>query len=174
MERMISCRLSWWLEWHGLLPGTQFGFCRQKSCVDNLTLLYGEILGAFQEDSAVAAAFLDIQGAYDNVLSDILLNNLLLLGVPQRTQKFIWHLTSSRQLFFRFGELELYADDVCLYSSEFPVEEALRSVELAVEETNLTLGSLGLTLSAPKTQLCVFSPGDRALKSVIDWDKKSF
>lgn len=89
MERMLSCRINWWLEHHRLMPSFQNGFRKQKSCVDNLTLLYGEILKAFQHNRAIAAVFLDIQSAYDNILSAILLQKLKKIGFPPRTCQFI-------------------------------------------------------------------------------------
>lgn len=61
MERMINNRPNWWPEVKEKLPNSQFGF---------------------QKDSAVAAAFLDIRSAYDNVLVDILINNMVKLGIP--------------------------------------------------------------------------------------------
>lgn len=56
-EIKISNRLNWWLELHGLLPITQFGFRKQRLCSDNLALLYGEILKAWQQGTAVATVF---------------------------------------------------------------------------------------------------------------------
>lgn len=73
MERIINNWLNWWLESEGKLPNSQYGFRRNRSCMDNLSILYANILGGFQEDSAVSIALLDIRAAYDNVLVDILI-----------------------------------------------------------------------------------------------------
>jgi hypothetical protein len=70
LERMIKMRLYWWLEYNLKLPKTQFGFRRERSCTDNLAILYLESQRAFDEKEVVTAAFLDIQSAYDNVLAD--------------------------------------------------------------------------------------------------------
>lgn len=53
-----------------------------------------------------------------------------------------------------------YADDVC--SSTSKVSEGLTSLERSVNAIEV-LDPLGLCLSAAKTQLCVFSRGDRKL-----------
>lgn len=66
IERMISNRLNWWLKYHNLLPDSQFGFRKQKSCIDNLSILYSEIVKGFLEGKAVSAAFLDIESAFDS------------------------------------------------------------------------------------------------------------
>jgi len=86
IERMITNRLNWWLEFHNKLPNSQFGFRKQKSCMDNLSLLYTDMIKGFQKKNMVPAVFLDIQSAYDNVLPDILINKLLELGVPPNTK----------------------------------------------------------------------------------------
>lgn len=49
MERMICSRLSWWLEHHRLLSDTQYGFRRNKSCIDNLAILHSDIVKSFIE-----------------------------------------------------------------------------------------------------------------------------
>lgn len=53
-----------------------------RSSIDNLAILYSEIIKSFENNSAVASVFLDIQAAYDNVLSDVLMAKLQSLGLP--------------------------------------------------------------------------------------------
>jgi hypothetical protein len=62
----------WWLEHHQKLPGSQFGFRQGKSCTDNLSIFYRDIINTFIKDKGTTAAFLDMKAAYNNVLPDIL------------------------------------------------------------------------------------------------------
>lgn len=105
LERMISNRLTWWLEHNGKLPETQNGFRCSRSCVDNLSILHSEIVKAFNEDKVVAAVFIDIIGACNEVLPDILIGILKDLGVSECLLSFVYEAVSSRQLFFSYGNL---------------------------------------------------------------------
>lgn len=202
MERMLANRLNWWLEYYNLLPSSQYGFRKQRSCIDNLSILYNEIIESFQLDTAVSSMFVDIQSAYDNVLSDILVHKLQKLGIPPLTVRFIYNRVSARHLTCSFGELEKdfwvfrdlpqgsvlsslfytlyvnnldkacalgckiiqYADDVCLFSSSYPLQIGFRSLKRSTNNMVSILNDLGLTLSAEKTQLCIFSRFDKELK----------
>lgn len=73
LERMVCFRLFWWLEHHGLLSNSQFGFRRNRSCLDNIAILHTDIANSFIEKKATCALFLDIEKAFDNVNIDILI-----------------------------------------------------------------------------------------------------
>lgn len=104
-ERMISNRLTWWLEHYEKMPKTQNGFRCGRSCTDNLATLLSDIVKAFNEDKVVAAVFLDIIGAYNEVLPDILIYKLIDLGIPECLLSFIYKMVSSRHLTFKFGNI---------------------------------------------------------------------
>ncbi|XP_020295988.1 uncharacterized protein LOC109860966 [Pseudomyrmex gracilis] len=201
MERLLANRLNWWLEFCGKLPNSQFDFRKQRSCIDNLTLLYGEIITSFQENKTVSAAFLHVQSAYDTVLADILTEKVISLWVPPQTARFVYNLVSERQITCCFGDFEdvrlvnrglpqecvcspiLYtiyvmeldrvclngckiiqnADNVCLYSSTVGINKGLNKLKKTLNNVVNVLDPLGLGLSAPKTQLCVFSQNDQKL-----------
>jgi len=57
LERMISNRLNWYLEFFNLLLNSQFGFRRSKSCIDNLAFLQSNILLSFQKNQPALAFF---------------------------------------------------------------------------------------------------------------------
>jgi hypothetical protein len=73
LERILNCKLSCWLEHHRKLPNQQSGFQQNKSYLDSLSLLYSDIVNAFDNNKIVGAVFLDIRAAYDNVLTNILI-----------------------------------------------------------------------------------------------------
>jgi len=68
--------------------------------MNNLTILYAEILRGFQTDTLVAlvAVFLDIKAAYDNVLINRLVNRVVNLDIPPMFCRFIYNLVSAHQV----------------------------------------------------------------------------
>ena len=63
LEKMIHCRLNFYIEHNNLLSSTQFGFRRNKSCLDCLALLTSCIHLGFNENKFGVVLFLDIKGA---------------------------------------------------------------------------------------------------------------
>jgi len=116
MERLIANRLNWFVEYKEIFPRSQFGFRRNKSCIDNLAILQSEILIAFKKDRALPAAFLDIKSAYDNVLPNILISKLIDLGVSPNVTAFIQNATYARQVHCRFEDI----DEIILTSKGLP------------------------------------------------------
>lgn len=52
------------------------------------------------------AMFIDVQGAYDNVLWDILIQKLIDLNIPRTYIIFIYNLVSNREVHYRFNEID--------------------------------------------------------------------
>lgn len=100
LKKMIHNRLNSWIEYHNFLPSSQFGFWRSLSCIDNLSILYSNIIKSFKLNKATASIFLDIKLAYDNVLIDGKNHKRLAkLSMPPNTLHFIYNLTLSRWCF---------------------------------------------------------------------------
>jgi len=72
LERLVYRRLQWAIETRFLLPEFQFGFRSSRSCVDNLVILTNRVQTAFLKGASILAVFLDIEGAFDSVISSIL------------------------------------------------------------------------------------------------------
>jgi retron-type reverse transcriptase len=85
---------------------TQFGFRRNRSCLDKLAKFTSEILKAFEERNTVATLLLDIKSAYDNIRISILVDRLKEMGLLDNLLAFIINLTSEREIFVRYGELQ--------------------------------------------------------------------
>lgn len=79
MERCLYHRLRWMLESSGVIPDTQFGFRNFKSCGDSLTIL-NQIYERFIKGMSTVSVFLDVMGAFDNVIPHILIKDLKRLG----------------------------------------------------------------------------------------------
>ena len=106
LEKMIHCRIVEWMEYYEKFPSSQFGFRKSKSCIDNLSLLHVEIIKASNRDAASPTVFLDIKSAYDNVLADVSIEKLKLVGFSSNLLAFVHNLVSARSLSFKFGDIE--------------------------------------------------------------------
>jgi len=99
MEKMIYNRIQWHIESQHIIPDNQFGFKPDRSCIDSLVILSSGIHKGFI-NSITISAFLDIKGAFDNVVPNILIQDLEDIGIPARVRMFISNLISSRFLHF--------------------------------------------------------------------------
>ena len=75
-ETLVKNRLQYSLEYNNLLPVSQTGFRKGQSCVDNLVNLSLCADEGLANKKDTIAVFLDVQGAFDNVNSDILIKKL--------------------------------------------------------------------------------------------------
>ena len=65
MERMVTSRLTWYLERHMVITEHQSGFRRRRSTVDNLVTLETSIRDAFICRKHLVSIFFDLEKAYD-------------------------------------------------------------------------------------------------------------
>ena len=65
MEKMVNCRLVWYLEQRGYLSPSQCGFRRMRSCIDVLIRSETSICRAFVMRQHHVSVFFDIEKAYD-------------------------------------------------------------------------------------------------------------
>ena len=72
------------MESQTILPQEQMDFRPNRSCIDSLVILTNNIHTSFLANEIVAAAFLDITGAFDSVLSET-----QKIGIPAKLRKFI-------------------------------------------------------------------------------------
>lgn len=100
LKQLIKNRLEWKLENRDLMAKTQMGFRKQKSCQNNLSIIVKDIRIAYAKNQHLSAAFLDIKGAYDNVIPTILIQDLIILEISPRAIQFISNLFISRNNYF--------------------------------------------------------------------------
>jgi len=98
-EKMICRRLTWLVETQFLLPEFQAGFRGSRSCMDDIIALTNRIHWGFMRRIPTTAVFLDIAGAFDNVVPSILIEDLRNLGIPARTRKFMENLLIERRIY---------------------------------------------------------------------------
>jgi hypothetical protein len=102
-EKMICTRLDYWAEKFEILSPSQFGFRKGRETRDCLSLLSSVIRISFEQKKKTLTAFLDIFGAYDNVLIDVLCGNLCGLQLPLEMVCILWDLLHPRSLIFYHG-----------------------------------------------------------------------
>jgi len=95
----IYRRLQWTIETRFILPEFQYGFRNSRSCTDNLVVLTNRIHSALLNNAYTVAVFLDIAGAFDNVIPSILIQELREEGFPPHFCKFLENLLSERLIF---------------------------------------------------------------------------
>ncbi|CAB0043878.1 unnamed protein product [Trichogramma brassicae] len=95
-ETLVRNKLQWWAETHNWLPRSQHGFRKGFSCSDNLSGLLLRAEEALSTGREVSTAFLDVEGAFDNVNIDILIDSLARLGCSSCPLKFIKFITHER------------------------------------------------------------------------------
>jgi len=94
-EKMVVCRLSWFLEYHKILTISQSGFRQRRRTTDHLLRLHDAIKKSLGNKHALAV-FIDLEKAYDMVNKDVLLSKLLRYGISGRMYRFIHSFLSNR------------------------------------------------------------------------------
>lgn len=102
LEKIINNRLTWWSEKERILPQNFLGFRTNKSCNDNIGLLVTDINSGYLRNKYISVLFLDIAGAYDNVVPSILINDLIELDIPYNIVCLIKNLMQYRKLHVEF------------------------------------------------------------------------
>jgi len=86
-EKLVKSRLDRFVELDLLLPGSQYGFRKGRSCEDSIALLLLEIYKDFLNRNPVGVLFLDIKDAYDNVIPSILVDIINDMRIPFQYKK---------------------------------------------------------------------------------------
>ena len=81
MERMILARLEWYLEYYEIYPNAMAGFRRHRCSIDNVIDLVTYVQHQKTCKRLSVAMFLDVKGAYDNVLHDAILEAMGSVGL---------------------------------------------------------------------------------------------
>ncbi|KAL7301107.1 hypothetical protein TKK_0006083 [Trichogramma kaykai] len=105
---MLKNRLQWWAEVNDWIPPNQHGFRRGHSCADNLASLALMVEDAFLASRDMLTAFLDVEGAFDNVNIDVLLQRLALLGCSRRVVEFVKFSTRERSIYLEGESVPLH------------------------------------------------------------------
>lgn len=103
MEKLIQSRLMHFLETNNLLPDSQSGFRRFKSCSTSISTLITEIHRAFIDKAHLCCLLMGIRSAFDNVNPSILQKILEDSNIPINIKLFIYKLMTDRNLYFKIN-----------------------------------------------------------------------
>jgi hypothetical protein len=87
---MLLLILELWAEKSRIISGTQFGFRKGRGTTECLAVLTTEARIASHLKNQVLVEFLDITGAYDSVLIDILCRELKKEAIPILLVFLLW------------------------------------------------------------------------------------
>ena len=77
------------METHGLLPATHFGGCPGRTTTNSLHLLTDTVKAVWRRKKVVSVLFLDVEGAFPNVVTHCLLHNMQKRRVPAAYVAFV-------------------------------------------------------------------------------------
>ena len=105
MERMIACRLSWYIDENNMISNYQSAFRKGRSTVDHLVRLDSDVRRGFFYNKYSLAVFLDLKSAYNLTSTVALLSRMYTLGFRGRLMTFLQGYLSGRTFQVRNGVL---------------------------------------------------------------------
>ncbi len=106
-EKIILTRFEYWAEKYEMLSPTQYGFRKGHETRDCLAILSTDIQISFERKQQSLVGFIDITGAYDNVLIDIFCEQLLDAQVPSKLVEVMWSLFWRKEMTFYINGKEV-------------------------------------------------------------------
>lgn len=103
MERMVTERLTWYLESRSLLNKFQSGFRKFRGCQDHIVRLKDDIHKAFHRKNSVLGVFIDLEKAFDMMWRDGVLFKLQNLGISGLIYNWIHDFLSERSIRVKVG-----------------------------------------------------------------------
>ena len=103
LEKLIQFRLIHFLESNSIIPESQNGFRKFKSCATCISYLVAKIHKAFTDNSYLISLLIDIRSAFDMVNPNILQQTLLDLKIPINIRMFIFNIMTNRNLYFKIN-----------------------------------------------------------------------
>lgn len=107
LECLVKGRIEWYVESRHLLPDSQYGFRRGRSCYISAMNLASDVYLAFANRGLIGALFLDIEGAFNNVILELLVQEMIDAGFTPKYIRFVINLLRKRHLHFFFNGAHL-------------------------------------------------------------------
>lgn len=96
MERLVSTRLSWWLEEKLLLREEQCGFRPHRGTVDVLGQLEYHVCDTYRQHQVMTTIFIDLEGAFDTAPHEGILYKLAGMGITGATLAWVQDFLAGR------------------------------------------------------------------------------
>ena len=103
-ERMVTGRLTWFLETNNLLSPSQVGFRKKQCTTDLLILMETKIREAFAKGHHAVAVFFDIEKAYDTTWRHGVLRQLHTWGLRGNLPRLVQQFLLQRSIRVKIGE----------------------------------------------------------------------
>lgn len=103
-EKMVSTRLTFYLESKNLLSNNQFGFRQAYSTMHPISRLFSKISEAFNKKQIVIAVFFDLEKAYDTTWRHGLIMNLHKLGIKGNMSLYLDDFLKHRTFRVQLGD----------------------------------------------------------------------
>jgi Reverse transcriptase (RNA-dependent DNA polymerase) len=103
LERMVNARLVWFLEKNHLISNQQYGFRKNRSTIDVLSILEQESCEAFRKRQYFSLCSLDLTSAYDRCWRRGILNNMLGMKINGRMLRYASNIMSNRSIRVAIG-----------------------------------------------------------------------
>ena len=105
MERMVTERLTWYVEQNNLISAFQCAFRKGRSTADHLVRLDSDVRRGFFCHQYTLAVFLDLQSAYNLISKVAILHRLYSIGLRRRLAFFVKSYLEDRTFQVRNGVL---------------------------------------------------------------------
>lgn len=99
-ERMVQRRLDHFVEHNNLMPSHQFGFRKERSGLDCVSVLTLDILRGFSLQQKTVVLALDVKGAFNSLLPSAILQQLIKVDTPPRITNFVAFMITNRNITF--------------------------------------------------------------------------
>ena len=103
MERMVTERLTFYMESRGLLSPSQSGFRRGRGTMDPVMCLETEVRKAYVNKESVMSVFFDVEKAYDMVWKEGVMIKLSMMGITGRVYNWVKEFLFDRFIQVRIG-----------------------------------------------------------------------
>lgn len=107
INTVIKRNLMFIVEKNKCLPRKSFGFRKCLSTTDAVTYLTNEIKAAKREGKYIAALFIDIKSAFDNVNVEVLFNILEKMKIPDQFCIWVYNFLINRKTSVKVGQQEI-------------------------------------------------------------------
>jgi exonuclease III len=104
LERIVSNRIYKFVESNNLLHETQSGFRKNRSTIDNLTLLTQKIVETLNRKKKLCAIFFDISKAFDKLWRAGIFYKMYKMNIPSTLVKWVEAFLANRSFNVKVGE----------------------------------------------------------------------
>uniref|UniRef100_A0A6V7JSH2 Reverse transcriptase domain-containing protein n=1 Tax=Bracon brevicornis TaxID=1563983 RepID=A0A6V7JSH2_9HYME len=106
MEKIISSRIRWYLEKENILSQKQYGFRQNRSTLDHLVNLQTEACNAIAQGGHLVMVSMDLEKAYEMVLTDRIIDLLEGMNIHGNCLEFIKNFLRKRVMRVRINDTQ--------------------------------------------------------------------